>query len=152
MTEKLLKALQESPGIVKNINGADYVPIGEQEKTLDSIYQRWDTSEFKFKAQPIGGRILIRSQIRLQVWDGDCQTTRIGAISFWVTGDETGIDADYAGIAKSYALNNACKSLGKVFGRELNNRVEYTEFSDKKSESSAPTKTSTEYFKNKIKL
>ena len=152
MTEKLLKALQESPGIVKNINGADYIPIGEQEKTLDAVFDGWETADFKFYAQPIGDRILISAQIYLRVWHDAFSTGRLGAISFWVTGAETGIDADYAGIAKSYALNNACKSLGKVFGRELNNRVEYTEFSDKKSESSAPTETSTEYFKNKIKL
>ena len=151
MTEQLMNALQATPLVIKN-NGGDYIPIGEQEKMLDAIFDGWETVEFKFNAIQVEGRLLISAQIYLRVWSDSFSTGRVGAISFWVTGAETGIEADYAGIAKSYALNNACKSLGKVFGRELNNRVEYTEFSDKKSESSAPTETSTEYFKNKIKL
>lgn len=151
MTEQLMNALQATPLVIKN-NGGDYIPIGEQEKMLDAIFDGWETVEFKFNAIQVEGRLLISAQIYLRVWSDSFSTGRVGAISFWVTGAETGIDADYAGIAKSYALNNACKSLGKVFGRELNDRVEYSQFTTEKNTHAAPTEISTDHFKNKIKL
>lgn len=152
MDIKLSEKLSKIPQIIKNFNNADYVPIGQVELTLDSIFDKWDTTNFTFNMHFINNRFLIVANILLHVYIDNIHITRSGSVSWWATGEEIGIDSDYSGIAKSYAINNAAKSLGTVFGRELNDRVQYAEFAGKSTSITSPTEISKNFYQNKIKL
>ena len=59
MDIKLSEKLSKIPQIIKNFNNADYVPIGQVELTLDSIFDKWDTTNFTFNMHFINNRFLI---------------------------------------------------------------------------------------------
>lgn len=130
-----LNAAPDPKAIRKNkfAKGASYLPIGHIEALMDSIFgpTNWKVSEptiqligasTKKEGQAYATCTLVVSVINTQfaspIW-----IERSGASSGFV---EHGTITTVAAKLKAEAFKNACKSLGKVFGRDLNRDYQET--------------------------
>jgi len=113
--------------ILNEITNTQYIPIGEIENLLDELFNlHWSTSNFQWQIQ--GAKIIgsINLTVVNPVTGGEI--TRVGAGGFIVSGNEFQfndttiiIDIETAIAAlKSECIKNAAKSLGNLFGRDIN--------------------------------
>lgn len=117
-----IRLLESNPSVIKSFDdGIEYIPIGENERQLDILTSySWSIIDFSYSVDKIGSKFIVSGRCTLQVLD----RTMVGARSFEYSryGSE-----DIAGICLSLCISNACKRLGKVFGRHLNGRMEFEE-------------------------
>lgn len=109
-------------------NNSDYLPIGYLEQELDRLYQLWDleiVSTYQFYNSIVMNVHLKVLHPTVKVW-----ITRAGSGAAKIQLDKnTGQPLQSsiekaAGAAKAMAFKNACKSLGRRFGRDLNRNFE----------------------------
>lgn len=125
----ILEKLQQppKPEHIKLVNGdGEHIPIGIIENELDAIFTYWGTGNYVFSKMLMpDGRLAIDASIELRVSiTNEIYLDRTGSCSFFATGNEQGIEANYSAIAKSACICNAAKSLGLYFGRGLNRRLD----------------------------
>lgn len=114
--------------------GALYLPISYLEMTLDEIYMGlWKMEDGQM--QVVANEFVVTVQVSvfhpiLKEW---ITRTGIGAVPIQQRRDSSITDMDAkiknalqknAPAAKALAFKNACKTLGKVFGRDLNRKDE----------------------------
>jgi hypothetical protein len=133
--EKYMMFLNDAPKkfeVNKLARGAKYVPIGEVEKTLDELYLGlWSTENFNY--QVVANEIV--GSIDLKVFHPITQTwiTRIGAaaVQIMVQKDQpaemqykikNALETGFPKL-KAECVKNAARSLGVIFGRNLNRKA-----------------------------
>jgi hypothetical protein len=140
-TKTVLSAIpQESEiAINKAAKGAKFLPISFVENTLDEIFfGAWETTDFK--CQVVANEIIGWLQLRvyhpiLKIW---ISRTGCAAVQIQMTSKQNGGDGDITNVRnkiintlekdfphlKAECLKNAARSLGKIFGRDLNRTLE----------------------------
>lgn len=111
--------------VKKNPEGYDYIPIGLVEQTLDEICPTWTTSNPTFCITQIGESYLATATIGLSLKNGNDWMHSSGAHSMYISPRD--LNTNYAATCLSYALANAAKRRGIIFGRDLNGRLEVGE-------------------------
>lgn len=136
--DELTATLSSAPKQTKRnkyAGNAEYVPISQIEADLDDIYgpNCWQTANFQMI--PLGAstkkddQIYITVQLELQVLHPIFNTwiSRVGVSSGYVSHN---VITTFGPKLKAEALKNAAKSLGAVFGRDLNRDATATEASE----------------------
>lgn len=122
MTKKQL--LKKSPTVVKKLpDGAEYIPIGQIEQTLDELFEDWSTGDFKFQVLKAGNFWFADASCILYVGNRHMQ----GAVTFQISSKDNNMD--FSATALSFCISNAAKRLGIRFGRALNGRIDAGETS-----------------------
>lgn len=136
MLENFVKKLNSKPpsSAMKQKDGVNYLPISYYEMTLDSLYfGMWKTTNESTNI--IANEIIVRLELHVfhpiaKVW-----ITRVGVGASMIQqargADVTDINSKYKNTmgkdypsAKSEAVKNAAKSLGKIFGRDISRKKE----------------------------
>lgn len=108
--------------IKKNPEGYDYIPIGLVEDVLDTLDMHWQTNNCNFFITPIGDNFLATAIIDLTfTYEGKIKRVT-GAHSMFL--HENGTNTNYSASCISYAVVNAAKQTGLLFGRDFNERNE----------------------------
>lgn len=134
-----MAALNEQPtSVLSNQDGSQYIPIGVIEKKLDEIFSSWNTSNWRSSIIIITGKEYYDASVELIVFDKESKVTvtKTGSVTFPIF--EMDDNKNYAATALSFCIANAAKRLGKVFGRELNNRMTTLDTASTGINSSAP--------------
>lgn len=112
------------------INKTEYLPISKLEMLLDEyFFGQWSTSNIQ--TQVFANEILVSLELTLVHPVTGWVITRLGAASIPIQQDKgakvTDVEAKKKNAlvknfpaAKAMAFKNACKTLGKMFGRDLN--------------------------------
>ncbi len=111
--------------IKKNPEGYDYIPIGLIEQTLDEICPEWSTLDPYFSIIQVGEGYLATATIMLHFKYQERNYSSIGAHSMYISTRDA--NTNYAATCLSYAIANAAKRRGIIFGRDLNGRLEIGE-------------------------
>lgn len=131
--ESLMKQFnrEPDPAHIKNdgFSKKDYLPISVIEALLDQEFGPLNWKTTNFKVLPLGanpgkeGQVYIAATITLAVINTNfgepIWVEREGATSGYCS---HGVIATFAAKLKAEAIKNAAKSLGKVFGRDLNRK------------------------------
>lgn len=134
--EKFQNALNRLPNMaeVKELNGVKYLPISFTEMTLDELFfGLWETKDFRW--QVMGNEVVGSLTLRVfhpvaNVWierTGAAATmirqTAGAAISDIDKKIKNALEMDFPHL-KADCLASAARSFGKVFGRDLNRKIE----------------------------
>lgn len=111
--------------IKKNPEGYDYIPIGLIEQTLDEVCPEWSTLDPSFDIIQVGDGYLATATIMLHFKYQERNYSSIGAHSMYISPRD--LNTNYSATCLSYAIANAAKRRGIVFGRDLNGRLEIGE-------------------------
>jgi len=111
--------------IKKNPDGYDYFPIGLVEETLDAIDPAWATNDTHFEIIKVGDGYLATLVTQLYFSIGSSGFSTAGAHSMYINRND--LNTNYAATCLSYAIANAAKRRGIIFGRDLNGRLEVGE-------------------------
>jgi len=111
--------------VKKNPEGYDYIPIGLVEQTLDEICPDWSIFDPTFNIDQIGEGYLATATVMLDLKYGDTRFGTVGAHSMYIFPRD--LNTNYAATCLSYAIANAAKRRGIIFGRDLNGRLEVGE-------------------------
>lgn len=111
--------------VKKNPEGYDYIPIGLVEQTLDEVCQGWTTFDPSFSIVQVGEGYLATATIVLYFTYEEQSYSTVGAHSMYIS--QRDLNTNYAATCLSYAIANAAKRRGIVFGRDLNGRLEVGE-------------------------
>lgn len=111
--------------VKKNPEGYDYIPIGLVEQTLDEVCQGWTTFDPSFSIVQVGEGYLATATIVLYFTYEEQSYSTVGAHSMYISMRD--INTNYAATCLSYAIANAAKRRGIIFGRDLNGRLEVGE-------------------------
>lgn len=112
-----------------NYSKTEYIPISILEMNLDAIFGplNWKTSDFKLislganpnKPEQIYVAATITLSVMNENYGSPVWVTREGAASGYCS---HGVIATFAAKMKAEAFKNAVKTIGKVFGRDLNRK------------------------------
>ncbi len=129
MFQQKLNTDPPKSAIIKNRQGVDYLPISYYEIMLDDIYfGQWTTTDLT--TQIVANEVIVSLQLNVLhpisgVWLSrtGCGASAIMQNSGASVTDisqkkKNALQKDYPK-AKSEALKNAAKSLGKIFGRDI---------------------------------
>lgn len=111
--------------IKKNPEGYDYIPIGLVEQTLDEICPGWSTIDPSFSIIQVGEGYLATATIMLCFKYEEENYNSVGAHSMYISPRD--LNTNYSATCLSYAIANAAKRRGIIFGRDLNGRLEIGE-------------------------
>jgi len=135
---RIKKILNEDPPVksVKHTTaGADrfsYIPISWYEATLDRIFEPWGWSYYNATYEVISNEITCRLELEVEFPNGRKKRTigfaavpiqfDSGAnITQWEKKKAKALVKNLPSV-KSVALKNACKPLGKIFGRDISRK------------------------------
>lgn len=111
--------------IKKNPEGYDYIPIGLVEQTLDELCPGWSIFDQTFSIVPVGEGYLATATVTLDLQYEDTRFGTAGAHSMYISPRD--LNTNYSATCLSYAIANAAKRRGILFGRDLNGRCEIGE-------------------------
>ncbi|MCL2596234.1 MAG: hypothetical protein FWD66_00935 [Paludibacter sp.] len=129
----------------KFANNSKYLPISNIEDKLDEIFfGAWQVKDFHYQVvanEIVGSLQLCIFHPFLQVW---IERTGAAAVQIQMTSKEKGGDGDITNVRnkiintltkdfphlKAACIMNAAKSLGKIFGRDLNRKADSLGFYD----------------------
>lgn len=123
------------PGRVKTnqyANNAKYIPVSDVEMDMDKLFFGQWSSEMVGQPQILGNSVVVTLEVTFLHPVTGNWLKRVGTGAQDVQTDSSGRAKSKALIkavpsAKSIAFKNACKSIGKLFGRDLN-RSDEAEF------------------------
>lgn len=138
-TSNILSASPDNVQINKAANNSKYIPISVVENQLDEIFfGAWEIKDFHY--QVVANEIVGSLQLRFfhPIYKTWIERTGCAAVQIQMKSAQKGGDGDITNVRnkitntlekdfphlKAECVKNAARSIGKVFGRDLNREIE----------------------------